>query len=209
MIELQTTSDVLPLKRVRPSGKKADSGGNTNSVDHLYSTEFDLDLPDAIDTAPRRYRPHSEVESLLQEILVPAVFSRMLQVSRPAVFSRMLQVSRAELRFTDDNACRSVSSIVELRGMQDELARLCLKGFELVFVVTAQAVIVSGILRRHGYARAERAVLGSNQRGDALESVSPTNPIVKCLKALALGNNERAIVFAHDADPIYLIELPG
>lgn len=157
-------------------------------LSQLTSTAFDAVGVPYHDTTPR-------VDAIVQQLLSADWFARAL--ARPTGILSWVRTSPS---------WRVVTSRSDAEGMREELARRCLRGFAVVLVASQPAAALRRLLEQYGYVSGDRAVVGSNEPGDALEVVSASDPIVQCLGTLELNERESAILFAHDADPVYLVE---
>ena len=81
-----------------------------------------------------------------------------------------------------------------------------MKGLDAILVLNQPRLVVMEFCVRAQYRVTNRTTLGSGEPGDLLVQFSYPQRVMTCLDIVELKRGECAAVFAHDADPLYLIE---
>jgi hypothetical protein len=102
--------------------------------------------------------------------------------------------------------CRVLSSVAEASLSRADLGRVCLRGFDALFVSRKHPSFPGNHFLTRGYAVRERFDL--NADASALFQDLPLSgpELAVCFKALGLRPTESVVLFGHDADPVYVIQ---
>ena len=136
------------------------------------------------------------VSRFLEFFLNEGSFSRLAWIDESGGFWRTIVGG-------PKNTCRIVASFDEAIRDKSKLQRASLKGWQVLFVVSKQGSVVADFLTTAEYRITGHSQLGSGQSGDPLGFFSELGR--GCLSSLSLTNRESIVVFAHDADPVYVI----
>ena len=130
---------------------------------------------------------------------------------RDGTFSRLARLKTttglfAFARSHPDAPCRVVVSRQDALRSKEDLQRACMKGLEALFVLSQATPLVLEYCLKAQYRITHRTTLGSGEPGDVLVQFSDPHRVAMCLDLLEVKRGECVAVFAHDADPLYLIE---
>lgn len=157
----------------------------------------------SLDDMERRGLPYVDgstfVDSFLHAYLSVGTFSRLALVDRGN--AGLARRARAL-----GQRCWVVAALEPAVKMSSELRRRCMHGFEALFVVSESRADELTTFMRGQYELAGRSVVGSGEPHDALVAAWNRSELERCLEALGIQRQEGVWLFAHDADPAYLIE---
>ena len=165
---------------------------------------------DTIELGALRYTEASEkgmsylgasayVARFLEFFLQEENFSRLARLD---VHSVIVPLMRRKTRAP----CRVVSSLTVALRSKADLQRACLRGLEVFFVLRRPTSLALHFCLTAEYVVTNRRTLGSGQPGDPLQLFSDPSRLMDCLGSLEVKPGECVSVFAHDGDPVYLIE---
>ena len=101
--------------------------------------------------------------------------------------------------------CRIERSLEAARRSRDDLGRACMKGWQLLFVVNKALLETTEFLATAQYRVVTKTDLGSGKAGDILPHFPTRSRVTECLQSLQVDSNQTVVLFAHDADPVFLI----
>ena len=77
-----------------------------------------------------------------------------------------------------------------------------MKGWQLFFVLNKRLQQMTEFLAAAQYRVVRKSELGSGNPGDIL---SKPSLVTECLQSLQVDSHQTIVLFAHDADPVFLI----
>jgi hypothetical protein len=135
----------------------------------------------------------------LDYFLADGAFLGLARFREPTKLLDLSQGSR-------DGRCRVTTSRQQALQLKDELRGKWMKGLDVLYAVNKPLSSVSEFCLTAEYRVTNRTWLGSGQPGDALAQFSDPKAFESCLSLLDVQLDQCVVVFAHDADPVYVLE---
>jgi len=113
------------------------------------------------------------------------------------------------LKKPEANLFRIISNIEEAVNALDDLEDTSNRGFELVMASSSSIAEMEGFWKQQGYRVEGSSPLGSGRKHDLLSAAWNKESIERMIYVATRMRAKLLCVFAHDADPLYLLVQDG